>query len=211
MSAGGPEKQENGSAPEELPRYLGGYFLISEFDLADPNFHRTVVLLIAHDAEGAFGLVVNRPSRFALGEVVEGVEDSPAASIPVYVGGPVQQNALFVMHESPDGGVATAGVKHPLPGVTFEPATTALLDYLKGEWAGLPEGERPAVRMYVGYSGWGAGQLEGELKASSWVVLKASRQVVFDPDPQAVWEQAFARKGPLYQIILQTGFKPSLN
>ena len=101
MSAGGPAGQENSPGSEELPRYLGGYFLISEFDLADPNFHRTVVLLIAHDAEGAFGLVVNRPSRFALGEVIEGVEDSPAASIPVYVGGPVQQNALFVMHESP--------------------------------------------------------------------------------------------------------------
>jgi putative transcriptional regulator len=67
------------------------------------------------------------------------------------------------------------------------------------------------VRMYVGYSGWGPGQLEGELKVSSWVVLKASKQVVFDPDPQAVWEQALAKKGPLYQIILQTGFKPSLN
>jgi putative transcriptional regulator len=209
VSAGGHEKQENESEPEGLPRFLGGYFLISEFDLADPNFHRSVVLMIAHDADGAFGLVVNRPSRFALGEVIEGVEDTPAAAIPVYVGGPVQQNALFVMHESP--GAGTAGVKHPLPGVTFEPATTALLEYLKGEWAALPETERPAVRMYVGYSGWGPGQLEGELKVSSWVVLKASKQVVFDPDPQAVWEQALAKKGPLYQIILQTGFKPSLN
>ena len=75
----------------------------------------------------------------------------------------------------------------------------------------MPEGERPAVRVYAGYSGWGPGQLEGELKADSWVVLKATRQVVFDPDPEKVWAEALARKGPLYQIILQTGFKPSKN
>jgi putative transcriptional regulator len=196
---------------EDEPRYLDGYFLISDFDLADPNFYRSVVLMIAHDPDGAFGLVVNRPSSFALGEVIEGVEDTPAASIPVYIGGPVQQNALFTMHESFGEGGSTAGVKQPMAGVAFEPATRTLIDYLKGEWASLPAGQRPTVRMYAGYSGWGPGQLEGELKADSWVVLKASRQVVFAPDPQAVWAEALARKGPLYQIILQTGFKPSRN
>jgi len=196
---------------EEAPRYLAGYFLISDFDLADPNFQRSVVLMIAHDEDGAFGLVVNRPSRFTLGELIEGVEDSPAASIPVYVGGPVQQNALFAMHESPGGLGATVGVKEPLEGVAFEPATTTLVEYLKGEWGQLPEAQRPNVRFYAGYSGWGPGQLEGELKMDTWVLLKASKQVVFAPDPQAVWAQAFAKKGPLYQIILQTGFKPSLN
>ena len=65
---------------EEDPRYLSGYFLISEFDLLDPNFYRSVVLMIAHDEDGAFGLVVNRPSQATLGEVIEGVEDTPAAS-----------------------------------------------------------------------------------------------------------------------------------
>jgi putative transcriptional regulator len=190
---------------------LAGYFLISEFDLADPNFYRTVVLMIAHDDEGAFGLVVNRPSRFTLGELVEQVEDTPAASIPVYIGGPVQQNALFVMHEALRGGDSIAGARLPLEGVVFEPATTAMVEYLKEEWAALPETERPVVRMYAGYSGWGPGQLEGELKANAWVVLRASKPVIFDPDPQAVWEQALAKKGPLYQIILQTGFKPSMN
>jgi putative transcriptional regulator len=196
---------------EDAPRYLSGYFLISEFDLLDPNFYRSVVLMIAHDDEGAFGLVVNRPSPVTLGEVIEGVENTPAASLPVFIGGPVQQNALFVLHMGPSLAGSAAGVKEPLDGLSFEPATKFLIEYLTGEWAALPEAERPAVRIYAGYSGWGPGQLENELKRESWVVLKATRQVVFDPDPQASWAEALARKGPLYQIILQTGFKPSMN
>ena len=196
---------------EDDPRYLDGYFLISEFDLMDPNFYRSVILMIAHDDEGAFGLVVNHPSRLSLGEVIEGVEDTPAASIPVFVGGPVQQNALFVLHTSQSREGEASGLKKPLDGIVFEPATRSLIEYLTGEWAALPEAERPAVRLYAGYSGWGPGQLESELKRESWVVLKATEQVVFDPDPQATWAQALAKKGPLYQIILQTGFKPSMN
>jgi putative transcriptional regulator len=207
----GPGEQDDSPEQEEVPRQLGGNFLISDFDLADPNFYRSVVLMIAHDEQGAFGLVVNRPSPYTFGELIDGVEESPAAAIPVYIGGPVQQNALFSMHESFAEEDSTGGARQPAEGVTFEPTTTALVEYLKSRWAALPEAERPTVRMYAGYSGWGPGQLENELKADSWLVLKATKQVIFDPDPQALWAQALARKGPLYQIILQTGFKPSKN
>jgi putative transcriptional regulator len=196
----------------ETPRWLDGCFLVSDFDLVDPNFHRAVVLMIDHDEEGAFGLVVNRPSPFTLGEVVEGMNDSPASSIPVYVGGPVQQNALFVLHEErPDDAGSDGAAEQPVEGVAFEPATQSLMDWLKSEWGELPEAERPAVRFYVGYSGWASGQLEGELEADAWVVLRATREIVFHPDPQKAWAEVLARTGPLYQIILQTGFKPSMN
>ena len=193
----------------ETPRWLDGCFLVSDFDLVDPNFHRAVVLMIDHDEEGAFGLVVNRPSPFTLGEVVEGMDDSPAASIPVYVGGPVQQNALFVLRD--ERAVEDAGAERPVEGVAFEPASPAMIDYLLNEWSSLSEGERPAVRMYVGYSGWASGQLEGELAEDAWVVMRATREIVFHPDPRSAWTEALARTGPLYQIILQTGFKPSMN
>jgi putative transcriptional regulator len=93
-------EQDDSAEREDVPRLLGGNFLISDFDLADPNFYRSVVLMIAHDEQGAFGLVVNRPSPYTFGELIDGVEESPAAAIPVYIGGPVQQNALFSMHES---------------------------------------------------------------------------------------------------------------
>jgi putative transcriptional regulator len=200
------------SEPDGAPRWLGGHFLVSDFDLVDPNFQRAVILMIDHDEEGAFGLVVNRPSPFTLGEVVDGMDDSPAASIPVYVGGPVQQSALFVLHEETlrDAGGEDA-VEQPVAGVSFEPATQPLMDWLKGEWGKIPDAERPEVRVYVGYSGWDAGQLEGELAADAWVVLRATREIVFHPDPSSSWAEALARTGPLYQIILQTGFKPSMN
>ena len=198
--------------PNGTPRWLGGHFLLSDFDLADPNFQRAVILMIDHDEEGAFGLVVNHPSPFTLGEVVEGLEDTPASSIPVYVGGPVQQNALFVLHEDSAGGEGGEdAADQPVEGVAFEPATRSLLDWLKSEWAVLPEADRPEVRFYVGYSGWASGQLEGELEEEAWVVLRATREIVFHPDPGKAWAEALSRTGPLYQIILQTGFKPSMN
>jgi len=198
--------------PNGTPRWLGGHFLLSDFDLADPNFQRAVILMIDHDEEGAFGLVVNHPSPFTLGEVVEGLEDTPASSIPVYVGGPVQQNALFVLHEDSAGGEGGEdAADQPVEGVAFEPATRSLLDWLKSEWAELPEADRPEVRFYVGYSGWASGQLEGELEEEAWVVLRATREIVFHPDPGKAWAEALSRTGPLYQIILQTGFKPSMN
>lgn len=196
---------------DDAPRYLGGHFLISDIELVDPNFYRSVVLMITHDEQGAFGLVVNRPSKFALGEVIDGVEETPAASIPVYVGGPVQQNALFVLREQIIGRGPTEDTKEPVEGVVFQPATSSIIEYLKNEWGSLSEADRPAVRMYAGYSGWAPGQVESELARDTWVVLKASRGIIFHPDPQGAWADALAKKGPLYQIILQTGFKPSMN
>ena len=139
------------SEQDEPPRWLGGHLLISDFDLVDPNFHQAVVLMIDHDEEGAFGLVVNRPSPFTLGEVVEGMEDGPASRIPVYVGGPVQQDALFVLRDERAG--AGEGTGHPVEGVAFEPASQTLMDYLRRRVVGAaprrtarPSGSTRATR-----------------------------------------------------------------
>jgi len=183
----------------KLPDRLPGHFLVSHIDLSDPNFQRTVVLLISHDETGAFGLVVNRPSPFQAGQVVEGLDGSSASEIPVYVGGPVERQVLFILHAPFPESVAAAPQQFPVKGVVFEPATRPVVE------------ERPEVRFYAGYSGWGPGQLEGELKADSWVVIPASPEIVFHPDGAAAWEKAFTQKGPLYEIILQTGFKPSMS
>jgi putative transcriptional regulator len=195
----------------DQPRDLRGHFLVSEISLADPNFRRSVVLMILHDENGAFGLVVNHPSPFTLGDLVNGVEGTPAADIPVFVGGPVQQEILCVLRADLPGFTTADGAEQPVDGVISEPATQALIEYLVDVWSALPEEERPAVRVYAGYSGWGPGQVEGELRGDSWVIVKASREMIFRPDPAGAWEDAFAGKGPLYKIILQTGFKPSMN
>ncbi|HEY9593342.1 MAG TPA: YqgE/AlgH family protein [Spirochaetia bacterium] len=192
-------------------RDLSGSFLVSEINLQDPNFRRAVVLMITHDENGAFGLVVNRPSAFTIGEIVEGIEDSPAAKIPVFIGGPVQQDVLFLLHDPFPGLSDGPATERPVDGVVSEPATQAIIDYLVNEWSARPEDDRPMVRIFAGYSGWGPGQVEGELATESWVVVPATREMIFRPDAAGAWEEAFAGKGPLYRIILQTGFKPSMN
>ncbi len=202
---------EGDTHPTDDPEKLAGCFLVSEIALGDPNFRNTVVLMITHDDKGAFGLVVNRPSPFTLGDVIDGLDGTAAASIPVFVGGPVQQEVLFVLHSALPSDGPQGEPDEPIEGVFSEPATRPLVDYLKEDWGSIPEDERPEVRVFAGYSGWGPGQVEGELKAETWVVIPAKREIVFTHDAAGAWADAFARKGPLYQIILQTGFKPSMN
>lgn len=196
---------------EDEPRYLNGYFLVSDIDLRDPNFYRTVVLTVSHDDNGALGLVVNRPSPLSLGEMVEGLGKTPAAAIPVFVGGPVQQEILFCLHGELPGLAGDEDAMCPIDGVCFEPLTHEIVSYLEEEWSARPASSRGQVRLYAGYSGWGPGQLEGELKAGAWLVVKATSEITFHPEPAQGWADAFARKGPLSRIILQTGFKPSMN
>jgi putative transcriptional regulator len=207
-SGGGPA---NAGGPEVQPHYLAGYFLVSDIDLRDPNFYRSVVLTISHDDNGALGLVVNRPSPLSLGQMVEGLRDTAAASIPVFVGGPVQQEILFCLHGDLPGLESDDEAMRPLDGVYFEPLTRAMISYLEDEWSSRPVPERAPVRLYAGYSGWGPGQLEGELRAGAWIVVKGTSEITFHPEPAQGWADAFARNGPLSRIILQTGFKPSMN
>jgi putative transcriptional regulator len=100
---------------------------------------------------------------------------------------------------------------YPIEGVCFEPLTRQIVAYLTDQWSALPAESRTRVRLYAGYSGWGPGQLEDELTAGAWLVVKATPEITFHPEPAQGWADAFARKGPLSRIILQTGFKPSMN
>jgi putative transcriptional regulator len=193
------------------PEFLGGYFLISEVELMDPNFFRTVVLLVSHDDEGAFGLVVNRKSDVALKDLVEGVEDTVAGDLPIFIGGPVQQEYLFVVHSGLPEAVSSGHESKAAEGVIFEPATERLIGYLNDEWSVLPDDDRPRIHLYAGYSGWGGGQLERELGEEAWLVLKASGDIVFHQNPEQGWKDALSRKGPFYRIVAETGFKPSMN
>lgn len=193
------------------PRFLEGYFLISEVELLDPNFYRSVVLLVKHDEEGAFGLVVNRRSNVTLQDVLEGFEEGPAKDLPIHVGGPVQQEYLFALHGGFPDQFQSEHASAPAEGVVFEPVTETVIDFLKTQWAGLTESARPKIHLFAGYSGWGAGQLENELKSGAWVVLPASSDIVFYPDPSEGWRQALGRKGAFYKIVAETGFKPSMN
>ncbi len=104
------------------PRWLTGSFLISEVDLQEPNFRQTVILIITHDEEGAFGLVVNRKLDVTLGQVVENFENTPAGELPIYQGGPVNPQYLFTIHSGIPGDIRSEQAMEPLEHVVFEPA-----------------------------------------------------------------------------------------
>jgi putative transcriptional regulator len=194
-----------------VPRWLTGYFLISGVELLEPNFVQTVILMINHDDEGAFGLVVNRKLDVSLGQVVTEFEDTPSGALPIYQGGPVEPQYLFTIHSGLPNDMRSEQASSPLEHVIFEPAFPFLVDYLKGTWAKMPEGKRPPVHLYAGYAGWGPGQLESELEHGAWVVRPASAKHIFSMAPEDSWRDALGELGGMHKIIAETGFKPSMN
>jgi putative transcriptional regulator len=197
--------------------YLTGQFLISGLNLFAPNFFRTVILLVQHNAEGAFGLVLNKPAAHTLGTVLPKFAGDFDLDIPVYIGGPVQQDFLFVLHsgfpgarESPRYKKSPAAAE-PVPGILFEPATHDLIRYLVEEWDSMPPEDRPQIRLYAGYSGWTANQLERELREHAWFTHTARPDIVFHPNPDAAWREALSEKGEYYKFVADTGYIPSVN
>lgn len=195
----------------EIPDFLSGYFLISETNLQDPNFYRTVVFILSHDSGGAIGLVINRPSNTSLAELSEGLEDTPFADYPVYIGGPVDRNYLFALHSGLPDGSKSDGAIEAVEEVIFEPDFELLYDYFTGLEEGDAAEESPDIRFYAGYAGWAPGQLENELSRRDWVVLPGSSRLVFSPDPETAWREALFKKGGLYWVAAETGSSPSLN
>lgn len=196
----------------EYPESLTGYFLISEAEMMDPNFFRTVVLIIRHDETGAFGLVVNRKSHLSLGDVLPEYDDDRGSDLPLYVGGPVQQEYLFVVHSRYEGHEPSEAAIEPVKGVLFEPAFEQISWLLTTEgWDRIPESERPQVLLFLGYSGWAPGQLENELAEGAWILHQAQPHIVFHPNPEQGWRDALRDKGGLYRIFADTDQKPSTN
>jgi putative transcriptional regulator len=165
---------------------LAGKLLVAAPELIDPNFFRTVVLIVEHDdVEGALGLVLNRPSDAEVGDYLP--EWAPFTSPPVvHVGGPV----------TPD--VAIGIVDTPVdPPETWAPV---IGDIGLFDLSTLPEGVGGVVRarVFAGYAGWVAGQLEAELLLRSWFVVDASPEDVFTEDPEGLWRRVLRRQpGPL--------------
>jgi putative transcriptional regulator len=200
-----------GSEDKSVPRWLEGHFLISEADLSDPNFTRTVVLIVHHNEEGAFGLVLNRRLDVTLGQVSPDFSRGGAGEIPIYYGGPVQPQYVFCLHSGLPEELRSEHAAVPVQHVVFEPFVTGLSDYLRTTWSGLPDNRRPPIHLYSGYSGWAPGQLEAELARDSWVVRPAAAKHIFHPNPEEGWREALGELGGFYRIVADTGFKPSMN
>jgi putative transcriptional regulator len=184
---------------------LRGQLLIAGRSLRDPNFYQTVVLIVGHGAEGAMGVVVNRPSGLTVAQALEKHFELPETGEMVHVGGPVERNALFVLHNAADlGGDETPIIDGLYVGnspETFEQVV---------ERASAPESELK-FRVYFGCAGWAPDQLEGELGRNDWLVLPATTDYVFHPEPYAVWDLALAEYRKSNPLVRGMDGRPDLN
>ena len=177
-----------------------GCLLVAGPDLLDPNFARTVVLVIAHDAEGSYGLVLNRPLERTLGEVLADA-DPALATLPLFTGGPVQPGALQFLARAEGPGDAGSG-RSVLPGVV---AGGALPDLVEVAKAGR------GARGYLGYSGWGAGQLEREIAEGSWIIAPARAAHVFELEGAQLWKTVLRELGGRYAWLALEDTEPGSN
>jgi putative transcriptional regulator len=164
---------------------LAGKFLVAKPALKDPSFHQTVVFLLRHGAEGAFGLVANRPAP------VQGLP------FPVFTGGPCTFQGLLMLHGHAEWAQASSdqGGKEVAPGIFLGDASC--LERINDP----TPGQALRFRMFTGYAGWGPGQLEGELAAGAWSVVPATSQLLFDAPVEDLWDR----------LVPPTIPQPSLN
>ena len=169
-------------------RVHAGTLLAAWPDLLDPNFMHSVVLICDHTDEGAYGLVTNRESEFTVGELLSDHELLAASDFPVHLGGPVDHTRLQFVHIVPDrisGGVSIDG-RLWLGGDLEEVAR------LLGEDRELA---LRSVRFFLGYSGWGVGQLEGELDAGSWLPAPPAMDAIFGESGESTWRRVVRSVG----------------
>jgi putative transcriptional regulator len=183
------------------PSLQAGRFLIANPTLRDPNFSRTVVLLCEHGDEGSMGVIINRPTEHTLTEAITGVPEK--ATQRLYWGGPVQQRMVLVLHRHADDAPGTAPVSGGMALGTDHKALIRLLE-------SLPDPARH-VRVYSGYAGWAAGQLDAEMQQRSWIVASADPSLVFDVEPDKVWRRALQQLGPRYAHLTTMPADPRVN
>ncbi len=176
-----------------------GQLLIAGPTLLDPNFWRTVVLVVEHTEEGALGLVLNRPSETAVGEAVPQLGELVDLDDRLYIGGPVQPSSVIVLAEFEDPGDAAL--------LAFEDVGVLGTGSSEDELAAGVRSGRP----FVGHAGWGPGQLDAELERGDWIVESARVQDAFTSSPHELWSDVLTRKGGSYALVARMPPDPSVN
>jgi len=160
---------------------LTGHFLVASPHLGDPNFFRSVVLLIRHDEEGAFGVVLNRPLPSTVGDVWKVLGNEAIKNDqPIYLGGPVT-GPLLALHA--DMAYSEGEVMEGVYYATHKEHLNHLVDEYEG-----------SLRIFSGYSGWGEGQIEHELSEGSWLTTPATPEDIF-AEPEEMWKSVASRIG----------------
>ena len=185
---------------DDAPEIRKGRLLVASPALVDPNFRRTVVLMLEHSEEGALGLVLNRPTPLVARQALP---SRMAGALPeeerVHEGGPVQPDAVIVLAEFLDL-TAAAAIAFGRVGVV-DPATE--VDVLRSQVT--------SIRAFGGYAGWSGGQLEREIEDEAWIDAEGLPEDVFTDEPGALWSRVLERKGGTYRLVARMPEDPTLN
>ena len=177
---------------------LKGHLLISSAGLYDDNFRHTVVLLAEHNHDGAVGVVLNRPLDHTVAEAVPPLAEVVGGDEILYQGGPVE----------PASAVLLAELSRP---ELADVLAFGAIGFLVGEVSAEITASIVRARIFAGYSGWGAGQLEAEMDAGAWIVDPAREEDVFTEDPESLWRRVLERKGPEFRRQSRVPYDPRMN
>ncbi|MEP6711445.1 MAG: YqgE/AlgH family protein [Ferruginibacter sp.] len=178
-----------------------GTLLIAEPFLKDPNFMRTVVLMCRHnEEEGSFGFVLNKMYHQTLDELIPGLQ---GFEYPVYKGGPVQMDTLHYIHQYPDLLPDCQKIGEEIYwGGDFE----VLKDAIKSEII-----EQDKIKFFLGYSGWGTGQLGDEITEKTWLTVGSTRKIIFETSLEEIWGASLLHLGGKYEMMMHFPTDPQLN
>ena len=174
-----------------LRRRLSGQLLVAGPGLEDPNFRRTVVLILEHADEGALGVVLDRPSQTPVGEILEDWVDAVSPPGLIHIGGPVSSGAVVA--------VARSLSEDQVPGMSTVTGRVGVIDLHQGPEDYL--GRLDALRLFAGFASWGEGQIEGELEEEAWWVFDAEPDDPFGPEPAHLWRTVVGRQGGTYRRL----------
>lgn len=161
-----------------------GKLLVAPRDCPDPHFAKTVVLLVQLDGDGSVGLMINHRTTVPISRALDQLKAANRRTDPIYLGGPVDESTVLALLRAR----SRPGDAQRVVGDIYLVSTRPLLE--KTLTAGTGPGE---FHAYVGYCGWGAGQLENEMNLGAWYIFNGDARLVFDTDPDSVWSRLIAR------------------
>lgn len=181
-------------------KYLKGQLLLDGGNLRGSFFHRTVVLVCQHDADGAFGLVLNRESGRKVGDALVADLPEQLKDLPLFIGGPVQPGAMSFLHSEdflPEANV--------FPNLSVGHSIDELVEL--GDSYSVTQ----QVRLFAGYAGWSPGQLEDEMRRHAWLTHPANLELVFHAQPEDLWGLILRQKGWQWRLLADSPEDISLN
>ena len=177
-----------------------GSILIANPHLADPHFTRSVILLCTHSNEESMGFIINHKTNYLISDMVT---ELPNCHLPIFEGGPVSLNSLYVLHQYADKiSESTHIIDNIYWGGNFNDVIRLIQS---GNF------HPNAIKFFMGYSGWGKNQLNEEYNEQSWIVSDSSASFVFQTDEQKIWRETLLKLGGGYELLINAPVNPQLN